>query len=238
MHRKISLILCGMLIVCEGSHADEETDVTGLVRDYVESIEMVKPPFVDILKLVPSHDIWGIRTADRVNLNIENAQLLMASLERLNQDLKDAADKIELYTASEDKFIKIAAEHIQDEYLQFLKSSEVSLSRLGAFMNNPEAERKEEELQSIEQEIKKSIVSFSSGLYHASEWVVEAIQAIYPDKISLGEYPSQERRDILKRLENIYEDEGGNGITQMEGVHFRNTVVPLYEILDSAESEK
>lgn len=220
------------LFLCTSSNAQ---NVPSLVEDYVSSIEIIKPALLDVFKYIECFDIWDhSNDSKQVTLLPENIPSLISSLEQMDVRLKEAASKVAAYVDSPDESIKIAANTILKTYEDLVKNNEESINKLRAFQGKTESERTADVLAEMDYGIARDISSFTSSLYFASEWVLEAVHKAYPN--NLQGFPSEKRNDLVKRLKTIYGAEEKD-VQLLEGVHFANAVVFLYEALTTVPTQ-
>lgn len=208
-----------------------ENPVPALVAAHVEAMERVKPTLFDVFKYLECHDVWDILDETVENtLTPEHIPALIAALEAMNAAALDAGAKAGPFITSTDEWVRTAGIQIQYVYAELIKNNTESIQQLKAFQENPGSDKA---LAQLGYTIENKISGFSSGLYHTSEWVDEAIQYHYPAR-KLRHYPKAERADIVKRLENLYGLDPGKKkkeLTVYEGVHFCNAAVSLWERL-------
>lgn len=229
MIKKISFLLVITVLAAHASLAeDKELPVPALVERYVETLEMVKPALLNVYELVNTHDIWSMKDDPNYALRPSDIPSLSDRLEHFNEILTAAAVEMEPFLKSADDSIQTAAARIKQNYETLARENEKSISELGAFSANPAASA--EDLKNIQYEVENRISSFNSSLYHASEWVAEAVWKAYPSGDLSRIYPESERADILTRLEILAD---GKSPVMYEGVHFQNALWPLHEALNT-----
>ncbi len=217
-------------LACYAADKPAKLSVPALVRAHVEGMEIVKPALLEIFKYVECYDVWDILDKTREDtLVAQDIPALIAALKGMDKAAAIAAAKVKPFLTSKNEPIKTAAARIKSAYEKLVKDNETSISALRSFQEKPGSP---EDLGKIGYDIEFRIGDFSSSLYHASEWVLEAITKTYPDK-ELSGYPQKEREEMARRLAAIFGENGHKeaGISLTEGVHFRNAVVFLYETL-------
>ncbi len=228
-----------LFLVCGVSFAVEEDrslgPVPALVRVHVDGMEGIKPVLLGIFKYVECSDVWDIQEGSKEKaLSTENIPALISALEKMNETAANIMKKVEPFSISADEPVKTAAERIKGVYDHLIKDNESAISSLRSFQEKPGTP---EELQQIGIKVEFDIGGFTSDFFQASNWIVEAINQVYPDQERSG-YPKEERAEIVKRLMAIYDLRSGTDnadappkISLLEGGHFSNAVVPLYEAL-------
>jgi len=236
--KKITAVIFTLLILsscsalnvfAEKNHDNVVTGVPALVAAHVGAMETTKPALLEVFKFVECFDVWDISYEDEQDILLpENIPTLIEGLKKFNGTLKTAASIIEPFLASSDAGIKTAAKSSHGAYQRLMDENESFIRQLNEAI---EKSATPEEMDKILYEISSAVGGFSSSLYHASEWVLEAITKTYPNKNLTG-FPQDQREDLVRRLEAIYGvSQAHPKISHMEGAHFCNAVVNLYETL-------
>lgn len=239
--QKLLPVICAVFVLSLPQAAAQTSEsipfytitLPALINAHMDGLEALKPALLESFKYIEGYDIWDILDETREDqLSPAHIHPLMASLKAINTIAQSNAKNIEPFTASTNESIKKAADVIHNAYQSVIKGNDASVAVLQAYLDKG-TNVTQEELGKIGYEAESVIGDLSWSLYYAGEWLVDAVQKTYPDK--LKGYPQEDREAILKRIEEFYgvdpSSPDSKKISHYEGMHFVNGVVSLYETL-------
>lgn len=226
--RRVSFVIATVcLLSCAGENP--ATRLPEFVRRYSESMAGLTPALKKVYELTEGHDVWQIRGDARKPPSPQDAALLVARLESLNASLAAAIAGIQPYVSSDELSVREPAKAARAVYDKLIRDNETGITLLRSFLEQEVAGDRKEEYGRVIHTIDDGIATLNYSLIHVSYMIHDAVLKAYPRDNPAKAYPEKDRDDALRSLKTIFGEE--RTPTLLEGYHFQNNAIPIYEVL-------